>query len=315
MNLNRKIPAFILYAILFAVVWAVWLVFSNLNPETPPPGDTELLDFRQTLLADTRLLIDYRESALHALESVPGMPEPVSFSGITLDTWTSLTFERARTAAEDALIGEIASTELPLIAEGFPAWEALDATLDEADQLYIDWLTERDGNAMSICLISLEDQSGSSVLKTGYLRLIESLNRDLIKYRQMESLAVHDEKTTLYQTELDTINGNCDEARAIVRSLLFESNADVDSRYDARLENIYNRFIDLWTGSDVDFWEPAGDSGVLDDIRSRLNRFSPVSLVPGPEIEPSNIPGSDRMTWLPDERFRLREFVDLVWEN
>lgn len=315
MNLNRKIPAFILYAILFAVVWAVWLVFSNLNPETPPPGDTELLEFRQTLLADTRVIIDNRESALHALESVPGIPEPVSFPGITLDTRTSLIFERARTAAEDALIGEIASTEFPSIAEGFPAWEALDTTLNEADQLYIDWLTERSGNAMSICLNSLEDLSGSSILKTGYLRLIESLNRDLIKYRQKESLAVHDEKTTLYQTELDTINKNCDEARAVVRSLLSESNADVDSRYDARVENLYYRFIDMWTGSDIDFWEPAGDSSVLDDIRSRLNRFSSVGRVTGPEIEPSIIPGSDRLTWLPDERILLREFVELVWEN
>jgi hypothetical protein len=315
MNLNRQIPAFILYAILTAVVWAVWLVFSNLNPETPPPDDYELLDSKSTLLADTRVMIDNRESALLELESVPGMPDPVGFPGKILDTRTSLFFERARTAAGEALIGEIASTEFPSIAEGFPAWEVLDTTLDEADRIYFDWLAERSGNAMSICLNSLEGQSGSSILKTGYLRLIESLNRDLIKYRQKESLAVHDEKTTLYQTELDTINGNCDEARAIVRSLLSESNALVDSRYDALVENLYNRFIDMWTGSEIGFWEPAGDSKVLDDIRSRLNRFLPVSMVNGPGIEPSNFPGSDRMAWLQGERILLQEFVELVWEN
>ncbi len=315
MNLNRKIPTIILYAILTAVVWAVWLVFSNLNPETPPPDDHELLDFRSTLLADTSNMIDNRESALLELELVPGMPDPVGFPGKILDTRTSLFFERARTAAGEALIGEIASTEFPSIAEGFPAWEVLDTTLDEADRIYFDWLAERSGTAMSICLNSLEGQSGSSILKTGYLRLIESLNRDLIKYRQKESLAVHDEKTTLYQTELDTINGNCDEARAIVRSLLSESNALVDSRYDARIEDLYNRFIDMWTGSEIGFWLPRGDSKVLDDIRSRLNRFLPVGMVTGPDIEPSNFPGSDRLTWLQGERILLQEFVELVWEN
>ncbi|MCK4721159.1 hypothetical protein KAU08_10885 [bacterium] len=315
MNLNRKIPTIILYAILTAVVWAVWLVFSNLNPETPPPDDHELLDFRSTLLADTSNMIDNRESALLELELVPGMPDPVGFPGKILDTRTSLFFERARTAAGEALIGEIASTEYPSIAEGFPAWEVLDTTLDEADRIYFDWLAERSGTAMSICLNSLEGQSGSSILKTGYLRLIESLNRDLIKYRQKESLAVHDEKTTLYQTELDTINGNCDEARAIVRSLLSESNALVDSRYDARIEDLYNRFIDMWTGSEIGFWLPRGDSKVLDDIRSRLNRFLPVSMVTGPDIEPSNFPGSGRMAWLQGERILLQEFVELVWEN
>ena len=315
MNLNRKIPTIILYAILTAVVWAVWLVFSNLNPETPPPDDHELLDFRSTLLADTSNMIDNRESALLELELVPGMPDPVGFPGKILDTRTSLFFERARTAAGEALIGEIASTEYPSIAEGFPAWEVLDTTLDEADRIYFDWLAERSGTAMSICLNSLEGQSGSSILKTGYLRLIESLNRDLIKYRQKESLAVHDEKTTLYQTELDTINGNCDEARAIVRSLLSESNALVDSRYDARIEDLYNRFIDMWTGSEIGFWLPRGDSKVLDDIRSRLNRFLPVSMVNGPGIEPSNFPGSGRMAWLQGERILLQEFVELVWEN
>lgn len=316
MNIGRKIPSIFLYAILIAVIWAAWYAFNTLDKsEGVQVGENELREFSEKLSGETVFLVNSRENALNELELSSGIDPSASGYDPLNGPDALANFQAAMNSADDALTSDIGITEFPSLAEGFPANETLGRTLDEADRLYEEWLDVRTGNALRISMDSIMQASGTSILKSGYRRLIETLNRDLIGYRTLDSLQIHDEKKTLYQSELDNIVNRNISSRAEVRNLVSDSNVQADAGYDTLVDELFDQFVDDWTGDENDYSGPGDDSRVLDDIRARLRGFSPISIAGGPQIERPPVPGISGLAWLAGEMDSARRFSETSGGN
>ena len=294
--------------ILIAVIWAAWYSFSTLQVPEQPVSENELADFTAVVSEETNALIGNREIATRELELAVGISPGAQAQPSQHDLVAEGSFRRARNTAESALEGEIGSTEFPSITEGFPASELLAGTLDEADRLYGEWLEVRTGQGLGICMESLTDASGRSILSTGYSRLLDTLNRDLIKYRSLESLPIHDEKLNLYQSELDNIISDNADSHSTVADLVSEANDAVDAHYNSLIAELLEQFVQVWTGGGIEESGPGNGSRVLEDIRARLAGFSPVYRTGEITIEPSPAPDFSGMDWLADEISSTDEF-------
>jgi hypothetical protein len=310
MRVLRHISFIFVCAILLIAVWASWVAFKAIQVPSQPALQNEFAEFEARLSQETGTLVDNRENAVHELGLRPGITpgSPASYSQIGTDAAGS--FERAGNSAESTLSARIGSARYPSLAAGFPGSETLGETLDEADRLYEEWLDIRTGNAYRICMDSLIASSGRSILKSGYRRLIETLNRDLIKYRSLDSLQIHDEKLTLYQTELDNIRSSDTISRAEVRNLVSESNSVVDSKYYSLVDALFNNFVEIWTADETTESGVTDENHVLESIRARINGFAPVIRPREPLVELANAPDLSGMAWLAGEADSTNEFEE-----
>ncbi|MCX6646275.1 MAG: hypothetical protein NTY09_07955 [bacterium] len=315
MKVIRQIPSIFACAILILAIWAAWDAFKAIQVPKQPVAQNEFAEFESRLSEETDILIDRRENAVHEMELRSGITSelPALYSQSGTDAAGS--FERAGNIAESTLSWRIGNTGYPSITEGFPASEILGETLDEADRLNGEWLDIRTGNGIRICMDSLIEASGRSIRKSGYRRLIETLNRDLIKYRSLDSLQIHGEKLTLYQTELDNIRNSDLSSHAEVRNLVSESNSSVDAQYDSLVDGLFNNFVEIWTGDEMAESGPIDESRVLEDLRARVNGFSPVILTVGSITELPNAPDLSRMEWLAVETDSTNEFEEQAGRN
>ena len=89
----------------------------------------------------------------------------------------------------------------------------------------------------------------------------------------------------------------------------------MDAEYGALVDELFDQFVDAWTGDEIDYSGPDDDSRVLDDIRARLSGFSPIIISGGPQIERPPVPGISGLDWLAGEMDGARRFGETSGGN
>ncbi len=290
----------ILYAILLAAIVATWVAVTTLEaPDPPMPGD-ELEAFKAAVSEETRIILADREAALASVETLgaPSSESPPSM-GRRIDGTTA--FEDARDEASRAVVEQVGTMSTPPMSGGLPVSLELDDALNEADRLYESRNAEATSIQETVFREAMESESDDYIRHLGCLALVRTVNRDIIKYRLMESLPLQEIKAGIYETEVQNARAALEESRATASERISGSLTELDCRYGGLLDGIVGGIATQIDEVEMEMIEPSRGLAILESLISRLGGFSPVRLPGGLGLSGAGMPVTDRVAWLARE--------------
>jgi hypothetical protein len=304
MKTGRFIARFILYASLVAAIVAAWVTVTVLKAPEPVMQAEALGSFSETIARETRVLFDDRADALSELESYVGIGAGPISRGPGPAPGTPR-FENAQATASQAVTGGIFTAALPSAAGMLISSPELDEILDTADAMYVTSVRYRTARLVPFYTDAMASESDDYYRYLGYRTLMRTVDRDLIRYRELESLPFQESKMDLYRGISDESRRELTDQRNIARVGAEAVESELDNYYGnflARLVGDFNaRLMEQETGRT----EILAAAQVRDEIRSRIAGFRPVALGSSHSIERSQMPDIGRLTWLAGERDAL----------
>lgn len=296
-----------MWATLLAVVTALWVVARVLRE--PPPGldSGELDSLRENVASATDSILAERNAAIETLGAA-GDVDPLIFGRIDRYAADGSGFEAARSRAESDLQSGRIGPGIPMAGGLLPRALEIDESLDAADAIFR--VESVAGTEVSEAELrrTLEAEAPGYIRLLGYNELRQTLGRDLIRYRMLESLRFHELKDTLYRSESDTNKSAMYLARQGAYARRDSGLSVLDHRYMSYIQVLVHQLNSDWMSVERESGITPAESGVPDDIRARIDGFSPVIGPSGREIEPGPVPASDRWSWLTSETEISTEF-------
>jgi len=305
---GRLTARILLYAILVAAVVATWIVVNELEAPAPEIAGDEIDAFQLRLAESARGLVAQRSEALSQLGNLDEWHAVVGTDRPGVQRATGFQAEKTRTGT--ILEDRIGMTSQSAMAAGQYDLPELGDALDEVDSLFEARLNEQTSAMESIFRESMFDSNDLYIGQLGYYALAGALRRDLIKYRLLNSLPLHEIKLDYYQGEYERLR---DEVAAI------RSNAV--SRAEERANGIADRYSEIIAGLIGEIaatlqTEPSGPDGpvmgaeILESLGLRISSLSSVYLPAGLSLAAGPMPVIDRSEWLAYERDISSRFLD-----
>jgi len=287
-----------LYSVLVCAVIAAWIALSVLKVPEPEPTSSAEAAFDETVTALAKEILDQRNSDLAKLSESQefGLSGSVNTAGLP---GTSSDPRENMIAKSEAL--ELAGSN----GDGYsehrlrPSPDLLNA-LDTADSLYDESLVRRVEVLEPYLRESILNLRNASMQWFGYRTLIKTLNRDIFKYKDLNSLDLRDLKHDLYTEDFNRVQAYRESSRAETRSHVMELEDGVRSEYDSRLEALLDE-VAVRVFSDEGQTDIPAANEAFTSIKNRIYGFNApviglhVSGTHGP------IPDIDTTSWLGSE--------------
>ena len=296
-----------MWATLLAVTAALWVVVRVLRE--PPPGldSGELDTLRENVAIATDSILAERKAAIESLDAA-GDVDSLIYGGVGRYVVDGSGFEAARFRAESDLQHDRQGPDISMDGWSLPQALEMDESLDSADEIFRAESVE--GTAVSEAELrrTLEAEAPGYIRLLGYNALRQTLGRDLIRYRVLESLRFHELKDTLYHSESDTNKSALYLARQGAYARRDSDLSALDHRYMSYIQVLVHQLNSNWMSEERESGITRAETIVPDDIRARIDGFSRVIGPEGREIEPGSVPASDRWSWLTSETEISTEF-------
>jgi hypothetical protein len=139
------------------------------------------------------------------------------------------------------------------------------------------------------------------LLYLGYLVLGNTVDRDLMDYRDLNSLPLNDAKSAIYKTESDSNRKKIDELRSEAEAAVKKIGDDLDSRYGATIDTMAQDFVTKLESGRREEQGPQGRDTSVAYIRDMLTGFQPSDVVvTESQLEPN--PVADSSGWVAKEK-------------
>jgi hypothetical protein len=301
---------FILRAFVFiavaGVILAVWAALGAIQASPPALVGDEVSVSKADVGRIAGDVLNSRSQALDIVAS--GEESPRSTVGPTANPRLSdqSNLESARTAVQASLENrnpQVTETRIP------PA-PIIDPLLDQADALYWQGVSDLTGKTVGIYqdLIALE--APYYLRYIGFQALRATVDRDVISYRELNSLPLNDSKSTLYQTESDTNRDRLESLATDAATAIDKEKKAILTSRNALLDRLVAGAVANWTRGET------GESGARPHAAFRslfLDRLAAIGKqVFPPEYQlrrpPAQVPGAHMTSWLSGEEELTREF-------
>jgi len=287
-----------LYSVLVCAVIAAWIALSVLKvPELEPTSSAEAA-FDETTTALAKEILDQRNSDLAKLSESQkiGFSGAINGAGIvgsSSDPRENMIVQNE--ALEFASVNGDADSGHILR----PSTDLLNA-LDTADALYDERLEKRVEVLVPYLRESMLNLRNASMQWFVYRTLIKTLNRDIIKYKDKNSLDLREIKYDLYTENYNEVHAYRESSRAKTHAHAMELEDEVRSEYDSRLEALLDELA-------VQIFRDAGQNDIpaayetLTAIKNRIYGFNAPEI--GGRITGTHgpLPEIDSTSWLGSE--------------
>jgi hypothetical protein len=305
---GRLTARILLYAILFAAIVATWIVVTELEAPAPEIAGDEIDAFQAQLADSARGLVAERSEALsqignldewHALAMTAHRGVP-----------TSIGFQAEKSRVETVLTDRIGLTSRSAMATGQYDLPELGDVLDEADSLYEEQLSERTSAMESVYRESMIDSGDDYIGQLSYYALAAALRRDLIKYRQLNSLPLHEIKLNYYQGEYVRFRDELASMRSTADALANERADEIEAKYDDMVAALIAQIAATLAEQPSAPEGPVMGADILESLELRISELPPVYLPAGLRLTAGPMPSIDRSEWLAYERDTSSRFLD-----
>jgi len=304
----RTTARILLYAILLAAIVATWIAVTELEAPAPIiPGD-EIDAFRVQVSDAARQLAEKRSNALSQLETLEEYPpgRMVSPRGVPGRTGFQAVKSRTGTALEE----RIGMTSQPAMASGQYDLPELGDALAEADSLYETRIAEQTASMESIYREAMIDRNDRYLKQLGYYALAAALRRDLIKYRLLNSLPLHEIKLALYEDESELLSEELATIRSAAVARAEESAAAVAGRYNELVAVLISEIAATLAEAPPAPEGPVMGSEILESLQQRISSLSPAYPPEGITLDPAPMPVVERSVWIEHERIGSSSFLE-----
>jgi len=282
-----------LYTALVCAVIAVWTAHSVLNIPDTEPTASEVSAFDTTTNQMAQEINDLRRNDLLSMSAldkvlVSDSPDAIPASAVHSNS-RGIMLDK-----NDSIIGswngEDGTRQTDRVLE--PSDE-LASALDSADDLYKERINLQVETLEPYLRDSIIDLRSAAVRWFGYHQLYNTIGRDIIRYRALNSLDLMEIKRDLYSDSYNEVHALREAARAETRVGAMELEDAVKSDYDERLAILLDEIAALVIADAITRDLPDSVTA-LDSIKYTISEFSPpgwshvsVTHVPSPDIDTS----------------------------
>jgi hypothetical protein len=284
------------------------IVVTELEAPAPEIAGDEIDAFRARLAESTRGLVEQRSEALAQLGNLDDWHAEAGTGHRGVQRTTGFQAEKTRTGT--ILETRIGMTSESAMAAGQYDLPELGDALDEADSLFEARLSEQLSAMDSIFRKSMIDSNDMYIGQLGYYALAGAVRRDLIKYRLLNSLPLHEIKLDYYQGEYERLRDEVAAMRVAAVTRAEGSAAEITDRYSVIIAGLIGEIAATLAEAPSGPDGPVMGAEILESLGLRISSLSSVALHAGLRLTAGPMPVIDRSEWLAYERNMSSRFLD-----
>ncbi len=243
------------------------LVSSSLKQDILSLPSAELIGFRRTVNGGVADMLRRRDSALNVIAGREPITEIPS-------TQSSLSYGYPFNTARDRMNAAMVSGWIDEGSMDNPGYmelsNELDSVLDSADELYEQYVARRTASLEEYLTESAVSRCDDYIRFSGYRKLFNTMGRDLIKYKNFNSLEFHEYKTEYYRTQMLAAEAELDVAAALVETREAEIETSIRDNYSHNILELSQGYFEILTGQSHLVVDINRDLIILDQISNRI---------------------------------------------
>jgi hypothetical protein len=152
----------------------------------------------------------------------------------------------------------------------------LETALDQADAIYKEKLDKSTESAVDIYRKSMALEAPFYIKYLGFLMLSNVIERDILSYRELNSLELNDAKSTYYKDESDSNRMKAQEIRAEAGDNVRRMDEGLEAQYSVNIDELVNKFIEYAKSG---IRQPETEQNIAVDtwVRGILDEFHPAA--------------------------------------